>query len=207
MSSKNQLQEYFQKQKQPCPKYTTELCGGQAHCPQFKSTVNLFDQTFESDICSTKRDAELNVAEKVLVYLDTEVSSAKQYEKPKYIKTIVLLDLENVPQAKDFEFPDHAYVIGFMSGFSPLYSQRDQYALHMHIETINSAIKDAADTLLVFSAARLLYEEKIPKSTPIYIVTRDHFASALVDILQEKGYKAMHIIDYNLQGLAILKNS
>ena len=192
MSSKNQLQEYFQKNKRPLPQYITKLCGGQPHCPEFTSTVSIeaegplslkrdFGRSpvlFTSDIFSSKREAELNVASKALAYISKRKAELdivsnqeiEQYKKPLHFDHVVLIDLENIPQAKDFSFSDNLFVIGFMSSSCSAYSQIKSYKNLMQVEIIKSAIKDAADILLIFSLARIIYSENLSKQSRITII-------------------------------------
>ena len=189
MASKNQLQEYFQKKQQPLPKYITTRNGGVDHLPCFVSNLNLFENVFVGDVCTTKKHAEENVAYKALNYINDNKSVATAYEAPNNFDTVLLIDLENVPRIKGIVFKENVYAIGFMSSNSSVYDMRKEYETTMDLQIINSVIKDAADVLLTFTAGTFVYETK---NVFIVIITKDHFASALVDILKYKGVNAVH---------------
>lgn len=191
MNSKNRLQEIYQKKKEPMPKYKTYLQGGKPHCPHFISEITVNNIKFVSEIYSNKKDAETDVAEKVLNYLD-KIKSI-DYERPKLIDKVVIIDLENIPVISK-TFSPNTYVIGFMSKSSSPYSKIEDYKNKMEIKIIDSSIKDATDTYIIFYTARLITE--LSKNMNIYIVTKDHFGSVLTYLIEEKSsHKAFHIKD------------
>lgn len=175
MSAKNQLQEYFQKQGMSLPSYETKRGGGLAHQPEFTSSLNVLNHTFTSGIHQSKRAAEQDVAAEVLKYTRQQLALDDVIIRP---DKVVLIDLENCPKIR--QVPG-ARMIGFMSNCCSMYTQQERYeAAGIELQIVRSAVKDAADTFLAFYLARLLYEECI--DLPVYIVSKDHYAGALVDI-------------------------
>ncbi|KAF2069109.1 hypothetical protein CYY_009573 [Polysphondylium violaceum] len=69
MNYKGLLQEYLVKQKSPNPKYTT-IERGLDHCKEFQSTVHIGNQSFQSNWCLSKKDAEKNCAEAALAHFN-----------------------------------------------------------------------------------------------------------------------------------------
>lgn len=68
-SVKNVLQEYFQKLRLPLPEYFTRATG-EGHALQWRSTVTLSTgQTFNSQVCTRKIDAETSAAQAAIDYL------------------------------------------------------------------------------------------------------------------------------------------
>jgi ribonuclease III len=71
MTSKNILQEYFQKNNLELPKYKTQRLGGSDHQPVFVSEVTLYDgRVFSGEKEQNKKAAELSAAQKVLNEID-----------------------------------------------------------------------------------------------------------------------------------------
>lgn len=197
MSSKNKLQEYFQKNKIfPLPKYETDLVGGEPHKPKFQSSISFKNENFKSDVFSTKKDAEQDVAQKVLEKIENTHKDVSLYDPPKTFKRYILIDLENI-SVNDIKF-DESYIVGFMSHGS-LYDKKDYFSQCMDVKVAYSSTRDSADVLLIMFLTSITINEatKNPNDrTPIYIVTKDHFASAVVDICKDL-HPVFHITSLN----------
>jgi hypothetical protein len=174
---KNILQEYFQKNSLPLPKYETKRYGGVDHEPMFKSAVTLFfsdsTTTFESLYPSpTAKGAEMEVAKMAIPYLNTYSFPSNK----KKSNVIVLVDIENQgvisteTLLKNYNSPNvHIF---FGSNFPPC-SKLCQYDCVFHY--VESAITDASDVAIILFLATL------PATSTVAILTRDHFG----DILEE----------------------
>lgn len=196
MSPKNKLQEYLQKRKESIPTYQTKRCGGSSHEPQFKSILTFQTHRFESELFSRKKEAEQDVAQKALDFLEKKNSyllPTPKYTPPKNPSRIILFDLENCPKVFGVKFPRDARLIGFTSYSSSIYAQKEKYENIMELRVIKSSIKDAADVALTIDITRLIFEERV--NVPITIVTRDHFASAIVRYIDQNITHVTHVSD------------
>jgi hypothetical protein len=201
VSYKNQLQEYYQKRGKPIPTYAhgSTISG-------WESTVVICDdRKFQSE-GRTKKDADQEVAKMVL---DTLLSSEEEkvflegdlefvpYPKPTLKSpgcVLILIDLENSPKV-DKEWLnirwDCCQVEAFAGKLSSYATKNleDLYPFVDEFHIVDSGYKDAADIAISFRAGRWL--ENIPYGDPcnfedaIFIVSRDRFASALVDVLKQ----------------------
>ena len=203
LNYKNHLQEYFQKQHMELPKYVARKVSGPAHCPVWQSEVKLYNgSTYIGDTNITKSVAEISAAEKALKALklipDTESYSAdlnliEKFKldinpilskplKSAVPKTLLLVDVENM-----HNFIDD--VVREISGLN-IYAFVGE---HHHLATkifptgvikiiSPSAHSDGTDTCMQVYIGFLLgsgckdYENYL-------IATRDHYGSALVDMI------------------------
>jgi len=105
MSSKNDLQEYFQKRKLTLPVYTTTRAGGSAHNPKWVSQVTLSDgRIFVSSPHSGKKSAEAEAAEDALKAIERDGVEVELPEPDVRLDfddhhVCVLIDVENQPAA------------------------------------------------------------------------------------------------------------
>jgi len=181
LSSKNKLQEIFQKKKEQVPDYDT-TSSGLSHIPEFMSVIKYNNKVFVGGTRNTKKLAECSAAESLIQYLQQlNCSKKSEYSKPKNFENIILFDLDNIC-ALGYNFSKESHAVGFMSHTSAAYSRLTQYKQTMDVETVKSSVKDATDMLLVVYLAKQIYHKNMPKETPVFIVTKDHFAGALKDI-------------------------
>lgn len=76
-------------------------------------------------------------------------------------------------------------LIGCMSSLSPMVSKTKELEnLGIRVHTVKSSVKDAADVLLVVLVAQTI--ATYGKNISITVVTRDHYAGALVDVLSSE---------------------
>lgn len=67
LSAKNRVQEYFQKNQLPLPKYSTHRVAGADHEPLFVSIIQLSNgPSIEGEKCANKKAAEMSAANKFL---------------------------------------------------------------------------------------------------------------------------------------------
>lgn len=212
MSSKNKLQEIYQKRGfAELPKYQTQRTGGKDHVPLFISTVILPDGgKIKGDICSNKKMAELNAADKALVKgskVRRKRISRKSSKKKISIKTptrkMILVDIENNHKIQE-EFLEHlenkTELDIFVFGTTDHPSLKKVESVHsIQIIDITSTRRDAADIALVLFAGMFCKEY-----SSLMVITRDHFGSALVDAFLEipikmgdpTPRKAYHCLSY-----------
>ena len=183
MSSKNKLQEFFQKKQLTLPKYKTSNVGGQPHDPLWQSIVTLHDgSSYSGDIVSSKVEAELSAAEKALLYLNNESFSPKPILIEKIEeKRVVLIDVENCPKAVDELLEktriENLIIYAFVGKDHPL-SAREYRGVKKILVPSNR--KDAVDTCMIMYASFLLFTEVFEK---YYIITGDHFGPTLAELM------------------------
>lgn len=183
MSAKNILQEYFQKQKRPFPKYNTVRVGGPDHKPIWQSTIEL--DTGEKYIGAaniSKTKTEISAAEKALLVVGelNKILSEKEQLHIMPERSVLLVDVENMPK--------------FIDEVNRKITGLQIYAFvgeHHHLaekdfpsEVIKilspSTRPDGADTCMqVFVGYLLAYD----KYDNFYIATRDHYGSALAEMI------------------------
>ncbi len=188
MSSKNELQEFFQKNKLSLPEYTTDRIGGDAHTPEWLTVVELCDgSTHRGDIQATKKKAELNAATNALKHIQNakflHTNPLYDLQFNKAIK--IFVDIENKPNfieefvnkvsSKNIEV--HGFVSNGHPQFKPFKDNR------ISIYPIPSTRKDGADVGLIMHVGMILRQEQSDETVYI-IVSNDHFADALVDCIK-----------------------
>lgn len=177
MSSKNSLQEIFQKRKETLPLYETSFEGGPSHLPEWRSKVTLADgSSFEGPICSTKKEAELKVATLALASL----SEALPQEVKLKEKSLLLVDLEN---EGDFfsTFDNHLFsnleIVSISSRFAPT-PEIPEWTTHLTVESGN---RDASDIgIIVYLTSRLL-QNSLKR---IFLLSHDHFILPIKEIIE-----------------------
>lgn len=176
MSSKTELQEYFQKKWKTVPKYVTERIGGEQHNPLYEAKLTFNGKEYKA-VSNSVKAAENKVAEQIL-----ENEQLNKTEKPltKKFDGIIFVDLDNVPQIKNANID--AKIIGFTSKLSSVYANLKDYK-NIEIHTTESCVKNATDVLMVYHITKML--EKL-RCKEIVILSRDSFSPSLKDILIEK---------------------
>lgn len=191
MSAKNKLQEAFPHHE---IKYETMRTGGTDHLPMFTSKVYV-NRKCEgvSSPCNSKTAAEQDAASKAIINLRID----EKKEVKKEVKRIdsdvkntwILIDLENAAQgAKDIEAGKNVSIMGFLR----FDHQLDLMRFHFKVELAHSAHKDACDIFMSLKAAEILtHPTKLCQK--LILVSHDHFAHALKDILSHQ-YPSIQII-------------
>lgn len=191
-SSKNKLQEYFQRYSLTLPTYESNKLDGD-WVSTVKFTYNGDDYEFKGNSSLRKKQAECNAAKEALETVgDSLRAKSETVEKPiteirvgeilvphttsdRY--TYVLVDYENINKISALNALDrntkNLTILRFVS--------------HLHVKAttdeancvIDSSIKDAVDHYISFYVGGLC--NKIPSTSPLYIfiLTRDHFASSI----------------------------
>ena len=89
---------------------------------------------------------------------------------------MLLIDLENMNKDIDlYDFSGFEYVCGYMARNNPLVDKK----FNFDVEIAQSTRKDAADVLITLRVSKIcdVYSK-------IFILTRDHFASTIQDIVR-----------------------
>lgn len=209
MTSKNTLQEYFQSRRLPSSQYFTERCGGSDHSPLWQSRVifwSVKNSTFgevTGNIASTKVRAEMSAAELALDILTNENNGSISGETdnstfnlpPSNIldisqihdkkikvegKTALFVDVENLPKFID-------EVVQQVSGIDIYAFVGYHHCLSGKVFPENvvkvlspSTRSDGSDTCMQVYIGYMLAH----KTYDTYLIaTRDHYGSALVDMI------------------------
>ncbi|CAH6419007.1 Hypothetical protein HVR_LOCUS195 [uncultured virus] len=198
--AKNRLQEYFQRQRLPLPQYTSEKIGGADHRPVWQSKVQLSDGSIHlGDPNVSKSKADISAAENALATLfsfslttlDTLPSKPVLFSIPNKVlrtaisNTILLVDVENMPNFVD-------EVLQEINGLDIYAFVGEHHCLSEKIFPPNvikivspSTRSDGTDTCMQVYIGFLLgstfhnYENYL-------IATRDHYGSAVVDMITNK---------------------
>lgn len=219
MNCKNQLQEYCQKNNFPLPTYLTtdHQINTKENSNLFKCSVTCFDNiTIESEYRTTKKEAHIDAARKMLNYISSNSKSSSnsssvnysKYIPPNDVSHIILFDIENRPKLVNLNYKKNVHKIGFMAQYSNHVEKEEELRQYCDLRVIDSAANNAADIALVFYAGRLLQSiYDIPNNRPdIIIVTRDKFGGPLQKLLQDGGTRThIAVTENDLKKLDVLK--
>jgi hypothetical protein len=201
MSSKNQLQEYFQKRNLSVPIYRTFRVGGPPHDPTWTCNVTLpTGEIYGSREFKNKKEAEMDAAQIVLksgllegrlsIIPTPSFSTEFLLREPVNIITALLIDVENQPKALNTYFSEkRLYCIdthGFISHGHPLQKKIESSPFFSlcHLHVIPSTRPNGADIGMAVECGKMLVEKKYS----IYvIVSNDNFAEALRDCLESNS--------------------
>lgn len=196
MSSKNRLQEIFQQQGLALPVYHTEQIGGPAHAPVWVSEVKLpSGERTRGDKTTSKTAAEQSAADKALLKIASRSASPKKVlhidqtvsvrptppEQKSVIRTCLLINGENLPDlaktASSFLVPGLEILI-FIGHHHHHLSERDYGVQKVLVPTTHL---NGVDSCMQVYVGTFLQTDKYDR----YLIgTRDHFGSALVDLIQ-----------------------
>jgi len=207
ISSKNILQEYYQKLGLTLPIYNTQMCSDGF----FVSHLQLSDGI---EMLGTPRrrkiDAEKDVAEMAISCMKRSPIGYPDLVKRKLIlEYVILIDLENIPKGHEellIKY-ENIQIIGFVSKSNPLAD------IDLSIKKIifPTTRKDGSDIGIVLYFSKLIMDRMIwesdgckikpDKMTIFMIMTRDHFASSIVDVApsifdDSYKYKIYHVVSY-----------
>ncbi len=184
MSSKNKLQEFFQKRGLPAPVYYTSKVGGTDNDPKWVCLVKLFNgEVIYSNPSSSKKSCEMEAAANALADID---SRSLEYRNIKYrfdidSKVVILVDGENLPTIPikfATEVCTSASLRVYISKGHPIKPKLVEHEIK--IVEIDSTRKDAVDTAIIMDSVRLYPDH-------IIIVTNDHFGASLVELINKEG--------------------
>lgn len=221
MSSKNKLQEFFQKRQEPLPVYATEKDPlSESHQPRWKSIVTVHGgKRFVGEYTSKKSDAESSAAQLALktLRIDSEEKVIPLVDYPSLdclstphdvfhncmdASTIVFIDIENIPQAIDMveRVPSNTVIVGVVGHCHSKVEAKFPFFKYI----VRNAMKDAVDHAMSFLAGfvaggihdnLILPDHKdFPDDMPKFlIVSRDHYAEITCHCIKQQGFDAVHI--------------
>jgi hypothetical protein len=204
MSSKNELQEYFQKRRIVLPVYKTNRVGGPDHQPVWIAQITIADgRIFMSSPNISKKAAELEAARIAFEEIETDpVLIEKPQPRWKFDfndqKVVILIDVENQPSALS-ELVDTVYSTGvnfyaFYSKGHPLGRKisGSEYISDSRVTIVEvpSTRSDGADVGLMIVIGAMI---EISPYTVFIIISNDHFAEAAADVI--RNYNVMFPTD------------
>lgn len=199
-SHKNRLQEICQRRKTLLPNYEHERID-----IGWKSTVTLGEDQRFSGVGRTKKEADQIAANEALNHIDSLVAVPE--ERKTQFKfagcALILIDLENSPGYNKEKWEnvrwDCSRIEAFVGKLSS-HATKDLASLYPFVDkfhVINSSMKDAVDHAMSVRAGCWLESMKHPEyycnreedcvyDDAIYIISRDRFAAALIDVIQQR---------------------
>lgn len=182
MNSKNLLQEYCQKNRLLFPIYESE----RIQDGLFISKVKVCGKEYIGKPKDKKKEAERSVATEAYNDICAE-NLKKKYSYAKKERLGIFIDLENKQKIYD-ELDKYFYLDRgeihihiFVTRNHDLAQKEYQHATK-HI--IDSMLKDAADVYMIFMLGKL-----VNKYEDLIIVSGDHYAKVLEEILVREGKK------------------
>lgn len=165
----------------------------------FISSVSIGPGKYVGLSARTKKEAEMNAAQMTLehMYPNMKLNFVKGKEEEEILNIEFIhgvshiihlfIDGENVPTfAEELKgYLDYVKYDVFISVSHPLYLKRNE-----HYHTIDTGVRDAADTLMSFYLGSYLSSHK----DEVYVIlTKDHFGASLARIIEIEGSKSYHI--------------
>lgn len=207
MSSKNELQEYCQKNRYPLPVYNTSILNEKFVCSVFVSFIR---DPFVSEGYTSKREAEKDAASKVMEYINSTFSSVTTPRVVKKRGGAIFIDAENkqnetIDLIKNYD-TDGVEIYVFYTKDHPVGIKFERAKIfdypNVHSITTSSHHRDSADNLLIMHIGQLRTRYSL-----YIILTNDHFADSVVDIINE-NYDAprAYVARTTERILEILKN-
>jgi hypothetical protein len=191
--SKNLLQELCQSRKYGLPKYLSAM-EGPSHAPVWTSLVEIQTPNHlflfvGDDPFRTKKEAEESVARKALAGMEGEMSKPIRLLQSRRLLnvkelTALMVDVENLPKliSQLPKFDSRLHIYAFVGKHHPLASV-DFEALGANKIISPSTRPDGTDTCMVMWVGAFLAKHKYDR---YLIATRDHFGSAVVDLITEE---------------------
>lgn len=210
------LNEMSQKNGIAAPEYKEVLRTGPIHEPKFQYTVAFGGVEARGGSQSTKSLAMEAAAQAWYEgngglgpsnprSLEEAVAETSQKDEADLAQTgtLVLVDLDNMPKCllslDSFmrETEDHG-VCEVIAYSSMSYNPSHPMPAYVEYRRANSMDRDAADILMVFETGLMLTELIAPhrRVKSVVVVSKDHFATRLKEILQSKGVDAHHVCNY-----------
>ena len=203
MSSKNKLQEFFQKRGLPSPVYYSNRAGGTDDSPKWVCMIKIHNgEIVYSSPCSSKKECEAEAANKALSEIDSRNFKFNiKYSFDIDSHVIILVDGENLPTVPIkfvTEVDASVSLRTYISKGHPIKPKLDEHEITV-IE-VDSTRKDAVDIAIVRDSTRIY-------SKHIIIVTNDHFGSTLVELINKENGQSVGHFARNYEGLLnILKS-
>jgi len=200
--SKNQLQEYCQKNKIALPVYSFVQQDLNWIC-----TGKVMDYSATSFPAQNKTEASMIVAKLLLEKLEAEqVAKANVVEekasparpttspaRPPSLTPVVIVDLENMPLKLDKN--ENAIFMLFCSSFSTIDFEKYK---QFNIYKIDSAITEATDHFISYTIGRMVGNKAYQPDKNLFIVcSKDKSSAIVVSLLQKDGFTVFHCRSQN----------
>lgn len=209
-SAKNKLQEIYQKKQLDVPVYNSVNLSGIPNEPAWRSQVVTCDgHKVWSRQFSKKTHAENDAAEKCLILIGrkTEQQIAQvRYIQPDVPKTIILLDLENVPLSARTRLTtkeNDVRILGFVGKYNRgILKDREQIETMMELIIADCTGANAADHAMTFYAGILSCQYAMRgardafdhRKIKWFLVSSDQFAAVPIEFLKKNGYTDSHSV-------------
>lgn len=201
-SSINKVQELCVARGLSNPTYTFSS-GGEPHLPSWKATICLHDNKTFSGCGNKKGAAKEDAASKAIDHLTQSLNVSNNTSKIindddfESCTNLIFVDLDNFPQIiKAHDICEKYNIIAFAAKNNPHILSKD---VSFKINVIESTRRDAADHYLTWTLSVIIskYQHHFVKNNcSIYILSKDNFAGALVDIIkQETELDAKQIVN------------
>jgi len=190
MNYKGQLNEYAQKNNYPLPIYNTKMISSVDHKPIFETVLIFNGHEFDINGHGTcKKEAEQECAKKVLGKLGNQTQMYKNdcrqtyngsysLPNPTNIQEIIMIDGENLQKSIDrIPYSSHRQIIFYLSRTHHLVEST--VPEHVIKRISPSTRSDGCDIYMAMDTVNI--PKDFPNVKRIYILTRDKFASAVVD--------------------------
>lgn len=186
--SKNALQEYYQKKKEPQPIYDTKRIGGTDHEPDWITILTLPTEkkTFQGTKKSTKSESQQEVADMAINFLhkrSQEPSKTLNFIENKDIG--IFIDGDNLPTVFDslaeLKLPKNIHIHLFVNQGHNLATKEIPKRIQRVIVPVGH--RDVADTIMTLHMGAYLFDKTYDK---YIIVSKDHFAVVIVDAINAK---------------------
>jgi len=180
ISFKNKLQEIYQKQNKKLPKYSTYESDKKL---LWISEVELYDgKKYIGDLCKRKNEAEETAA--TYAFNDVKIEKLPITNKYDLPRTVILVDIENMPKIIDELYDvENMDIYGFIGENHHLVKKEYGDKVIKIISPSNR--KDGTDTCMQVYVGYLLMENNYDR----YIVaTKDHYGPALADIITTNNF-------------------
>lgn len=186
-SKKNELQEYCQRNAIELPKYkSSRIDNDRDHEPIWQCEIVFNNKSYRT-VSGTKKGAEVKIAEMIIGELQPKQQITTIIKKQKiddilkidfsrYIR-IILIDGENVDILEN-NFKETDLILIFVAKNA---TKNNVFKLQTQLDNCfviisDSIARDAADTLLIFTAGRLAVKLS---DRQFVIITKDHFGESL----------------------------
>lgn len=193
ISTKNMVQEIYQKLKLPLPVYNTQaFTTGSSPWPLFVSEIKTSDEKYAKGTpANSKKKAELNAAREWLLNhteWDPETESyqvERVYYDSSEINTIAFIDVENMPNAINSVIKFPVRTVGFVGRLHHLAGKTtncEEIKKYDEFYVANTVSKDGADIWMAMHIAEHFTD--IKKYQNVIIITRDHFGTPVSEYLK-----------------------
>jgi hypothetical protein len=184
---KGLLQTWIQRKSLSLPIYNTSRIGGTDCQPIFRSTVRVNGREFTGQPEGSKIQAEQKAANQAYNVLLISDNIPVPSKVPNWIsdpvRTLIVVDLDNRPRGLEELSGLQAEIIGFAGKLSS--SARNNFIVPSGTKRIivDSTAKDGADIGIIVDLVRRLergFDQRV------FLLTGDHFGTALGDILRSE---------------------